>query len=166
MAAPAAGGAPGRVVPMVRAALVLLGFAGLVYGVHGALGAHRLSNPFYSLKWAFVAIVLHDAVVIPVVAVIGVLLSRLVPAPYRAVVQVALFVSGSVALISLPLWRGYTSDPGNATVDPLPYDRNLLIVLGAVWFVAVAALVVLRFRTTGSTGPDLSKRPERAGPGT
>jgi hypothetical protein len=139
-------GSPGWTVRIARAAFVLIGLAGLFYGVHGALGAHRLTNPLYSLKWAIVAIVLHDAVLIPVVAVIGWLLARLIPAPYRAVAQVALFVSGSVALMSLPLWRGYTSNPGNATVDPLPYVRNLLIVLGAVWFGAATAMVVLRRR--------------------
>ncbi|MGF7239385.1 MAG: hypothetical protein ACQSGP_31175 [Frankia sp.] len=144
----------GRTVRVVRTVLVLIGLAALGYGVHGALGAHRLSNPRYSLTWAIVAIVFHDAVLVPAVAVVGVLLSRLLPAPYRAVVQVALFVSGTVALTSLPLWRGYTSNPGNATVDPLPYDRNLVIVLGTVWFVAAVILIVRRFRP---------KRPGRPG---
>ncbi|ADP82158.1 hypothetical protein [Pseudofrankia inefficax] len=153
-------GSPGRAVRTAQAAFVLIGLAGLVYGVHGALGAHRLSNPSYSLKWAMVAIVLHDAVLIPALAVIGWLLARLLPAPYRAVTQAALFVSGSVALMSLPLWRGYTSDPGNPTVDPLPYGRNLLIVLAAVWVAAAAAMVVLARRRA----PESATEPEQDGP--
>lgn len=154
---------PGWTVRIVRAALVLAGVAGLVYGVHGALGAHRGTNPVYSVKWAIVAIVLHDAVLIPVIAAVGWLLARLIPAPYRAVVQVALFVSGSVALMSVPLWRGYTSNPGNPTVDPLPYGRNLLLVLGCVWGGAAVALVVLRLRRP-RPDPAGSAEPEPPGP--
>jgi hypothetical protein len=75
------------------------------------------------------------------VTLIGLVLARVVPPPYRAVAQGALIVSGSVALASLPLWRGYGGAPGNPSVDPLPYGRNLLIVLAAVW--AGAGLIMM-----------------------
>lgn len=132
-----------RLGSAARAVAVAVGLAGIGYGVHGALGAHRLTNPSYALRWLLAGIVLHDAVLAPLVCAAGLLLARLLPGPYRAVVQGALIVSATLALATLPLWRGYTSNPGNRTVDPLPYGRNLAIVLGCVWFSA-AALVAWR----------------------
>jgi hypothetical protein len=80
---------------------------------------------------------------------VGLLVSRVVRAPYRAVVQGAMLVSAAVALASLPLWRGYGGSPDNPTVNPLPYGRNLAIVLGAVWAVA-AVLIAVRARRARS----------------
>lgn len=117
----------------------LAALTGLVvtgYGVAGLMAHTRATHPANSLAWLLTGIVAHDAVVVPVIALIGLVLSRTVPGPYRAVAQGALIVSGSVALASLPLWRGYGGSPGNPSVDALPYGRNLLIVLGGVWAVA------------------------------
>ncbi|WP_322759741.1 hypothetical protein [Frankia sp. Cr2] len=127
-----------------RALLVGGGIAMVVVGVLGALDAHLAVNPPYALGWGLAAIAVHDALLVPALAVIGLVLTRLIPAPYRAVMQAALIVSGSVALVSLPLWRGYGRKPDNPSVDPLAYERNLVIVLGVVW--VIAAVVMLRRR--------------------
>ncbi|WP_322778902.1 hypothetical protein [Frankia sp. Cas4] len=139
----------GRRAPAWRAAVlglrVLLvggGIAMVGVGVFGALDAHLAANPPYALGWGLVAIAVHDALLVPALAVIGLVLTKLVPAPYRAVIQAALIVSGSVALVSLPLWRGYGRKPDNPSVDPLAYERNLMIVLGVVW--VIAAVVMFR----------------------
>lgn len=140
---PSRAGGPRLVGMAVRVGMVALGLVLVGYGVDGALGQPRLTHPWYAVRWLAGGIVLHDGLLAPATCAVGLLLSRLLRAPYRAVTQSAMIISGSVALASLPLWRGYTSDPGNTTVDPLPYGRNLAIVLGAVWFTAGTAMIVL-----------------------
>ena len=118
-----------------------MGLAALGYGVDGLVTMSRATHPPQAARWLIGAVVLHDAVAVPVTAAVGLLVSRVVRAPYRAVVQGAMLVSAAVALASLPLWRGYGGAPGNPSVDPLPYGRNLLIVLAAVW--AGAGLIMM-----------------------
>lgn len=131
------GAGRGRILRRLsRGLAALAGLAVAGYGVAGLMTHTRATHPANSLAWLLTGIVAHDAVVVPVIALIGLVLSRTVPGPYRAVVQGALIVSGSVALASLPLWRGYGGSPGDPSVDALPYGRNLLIVLGGVWAVA------------------------------
>ncbi|CAI7973422.1 conserved membrane hypothetical protein [Frankia sp. Hr75.2] len=156
-----AGAAPRRGGGLTRLAVALTalgGLAALGYGIDGLLSETRATNPHNSLRWLIAGVLAHDVLLVPAVALVGLLLSRAVPGPYRAVVQGALIVSGSVAAASLPLWRGYGGTPGNATVDALPYGRNLLIVLGAVW---AAATVIMVFRRRRSRR---SRRSRRTGP--
>jgi hypothetical protein len=126
-----------------------MGLAALGYGVDGLVTMSRATHPPQAARWLIGAVVLHDAVAGPVTAAVGLLVSRVVRAPYRAVVQGAMLVSAAVALASLPLWRGYGGSPDNPTVNPLPYGRNLAIVLGAVWAVA-AVLIAVRARRARS----------------
>ncbi|CAO5233448.1 hypothetical protein [Frankia sp. AgKG'84/4] len=124
----------------VRILLGAAGLAALGYGVDGLLTMTRATHPPQAARWLVGGVLVHDLVAVPVVAVVGLVLTRFVRAPYRAVVQGALLVSATVALSSLPLWRGYGGAADNPSVDPLPYGRNLAIVLGAVW--AVAAVLI------------------------
>ncbi len=124
----------------LRVVLAAAGLAALGYGVDGLLSMSRATRPTNAGAWLIGGIVVHDALLVPATMIVGFALSRLVPAPYRAVVQGALLVSGSVALASLPLWRGYGGSADNPSVNPLAYGRNLAIVLGAVW--AGAALIM------------------------
>jgi hypothetical protein len=130
---------------VVVVGLAAVGLAALGYGLAGLFTDTGATNPRNSLAWLVGGLLVHDVLLVPVTALAGLVLARAVPAPYRAVVQGALIVSGSVALMSLPLWRGYGGAPGNASVNALPYGRNLAIVLGAVWAVALL-LMVARWR--------------------
>jgi hypothetical protein len=155
-----AAAARGNVVLIVRCLLALCGLAVTAYGVDGLLTMRGATNPPQAARWLVGGVLVHDLVAFPVAAVIGLLLTRLVKAPYRAVLQGALLVSAAVALSSLPLWRGYGRSAGNPSVDPLPYGRNLAIVLGAVWAGAAGVLVVRavrarrRRRPTGPAADD------------
>ncbi|MEV1052026.1 hypothetical protein [Streptomyces sp. NPDC049887] len=89
--------------------------------------------------WLGGALVLHDAVLAPLVLGAGMLVAAL---PARGVVRGALVVGGSLVLITLPLLLR-PGTPPNPSALPLPYGRNLVIVLGAV---AGAACLVLLVR--------------------
>lgn len=157
-------------VTAVRGLLAGAGLAAVGYGLYGMLTTQRATNPPQAARWLIGGILVHDLVVFPVTAVAGVLLTRFLRAPYRAVVQGALLVSASVALASLPLWRGYGGPPDNPSVSPLPYGRNLAIVLGAVWAGAAVLIAVravrarrVRLRRRGPGPPARRRRTGRAG---
>ena len=113
-----------------------------VGGIFALVGAYAMFSNGNFGQWKSAAIwfvggvVLHDFVLTPVVLVVGLVLSRLVPAPYRGFVQAALYISGAVTLASILLVLGPGRDPNIASQQPLPYGRNLLLTLGAVWLVA------------------------------
>ncbi|MEU6707937.1 hypothetical protein [Streptomyces wuyuanensis] len=104
------------------------------------------------LVWLGGAIVLHDAVLAPLVLGVGLLVAGL---PARGVVRGALVVGGSLVLITLPLLLRPGAPP-NPSALPLPYGRNLVIVLGAVAGAACLVLLVrwLRRRRRFTEGED------------
>jgi hypothetical protein len=133
------------------------GLAVAGYGIAGLVTHSRATNPANSLDWLAAGLLAHDVVVVPATTLIGLALSRLAPRSCRAVLQAALFVSGSVALASFPLWSGHGGDPGNPSVDPLPYGRNLLIVLGGIWALAGTVAVRRWWRDRGVSWPPVSR---------
>ena len=122
--------------------LYLLGVAALVYGGIELLGTADRTNPPAAALWFAAGVVVHDFVFVPLVLLGAAVLVRWVPRVARTVVQGALFVSGAVFLSALPLVWGLGGAAGNPSANPLPYGRNLAIVLAVVW--AVAALLVAR----------------------
>ena len=93
------------------------------------------------------AAVLHDGVLVPVVLAVGVATAR-VPGGYRGIVRSALVVAGFVTLVAFPLVLGKGRRADEPSRLPLPYDRNLAIVLGVIAAVAAgaAALRAVRHR--------------------
>ncbi|MFG2480699.1 hypothetical protein [Streptomyces fagopyri] len=88
------------------------------------------------LVWLGGAVVLHDAVIAPLVLLAGLVLVR---GGVRGPVRAALVVAGALTVVALPvlLRPGRTANP---SVLPLDYPRNLLIALVAV--ATVTALVL------------------------
>ncbi|MFF3510789.1 hypothetical protein [Streptomyces sp. NPDC002573] len=80
------------------------------------------------LLWLGGALLLHDAVIAPLVLVVGLLLVR---GAGRGPVRGALVVAGALTVVALPvlLRPGPTA---NSSVLPLDYPRNWLLALGAV----------------------------------
>ena len=121
------------------------GWAIMAFALRGILQHSIDTRPANLARFVVGGTLLHDLVVAPLVIVAGVLVARAVPRRGRAVVQGALVVSGVVALFSYPLVRAYGLAANNPTSLPRNYAAGLLIVLGAVWAVA-AALVLVRVR--------------------
>ncbi len=122
-----------------------IGWAVIAWGLRGIFEKSLDTRPGNLAKFVVGGALLHDLLVAPLVIVAGVLLARAVPGRARAVVQGALAVSGIVALFSYPLVRAYGLVANNPTSLPRNYTAGLLVVLGVVWAVAAAA-VILRLR--------------------
>ncbi|MFD8008824.1 hypothetical protein [Streptomyces sp. NPDC058955] len=109
------------------------------------IGAWRVADqpdPLGVLVWLAGAVVLHDGIIAPLVLVVGL---SLVGRPERGVLRGALVVAGSLVLITLPLLLR-PGEPPNPSALPLPYGRNLVVVLAAVAVVTVAVILVRRWR--------------------
>ncbi|MFE2009125.1 hypothetical protein [Streptomyces sp. NPDC059491] len=99
-------------------------------------------EPLGVVIWLAGALVLHDGIVAPLVFAVGLLL---LGRRRRGVLRGALIVAGSVVLITLPLLLR-PGQPLNPTALPLPYGRNLAIVLAVVTAVTAAWVAVHRWR--------------------
>lgn len=122
-----------------------VGWAVIGWGVYGIFSNRLDTRPANLAKFVVGGALLHDLLVAPLVILAGVLIARAVPARARGTVQAALIVSGVVALFAWPLVRAYGLAANNPTSLPHNYGLNLLIVLGVVWAVAAAA-ILLKFR--------------------
>lgn len=142
--APQRRGPRGR-VPVGRLLLGAAGVAVLAYGIDRLAHEPAIPHPGQVAEWIVGAIILHDGLIAPVVLAVGYLVSRLVPAPARAIVQGGLVVAGAVVVIAVPLL--VKPVPSIPTVLPLDYGRSLAIVLGSV-VAATASLVAVRLART------------------
>jgi hypothetical protein len=125
---------------MVRISFALVGLALLAYGAVLAwdFATARSVNAVQGLAWFVGGPILHDAVLAPVVGVLGVLLTRYVPVAWRAPIAVGAVLSGVLTLLAIPLlWRpfGVATNPG---LHDLDYGTGFAIALGVVWVCVLA----------------------------
>jgi hypothetical protein len=124
-------------VGRLRFALGAVGAAVLGYGVYGLLTEPAISDLGNVGEWLVAGVVLHDAVLAPLVFAACALAYRGVGARLRGRLAALLLVGGSLVLVSVPalLQQGRNANP---TVLPLDYARNLAVLLAVV--VGAAAL--------------------------
>jgi hypothetical protein len=122
-------------------ALVALGCAGLVLNL----------DPVGWALWAGGILVAHDAVLVPVVLLAGVVVRR-AGGPVRA----GLIVAGLVTLATLPTVLALGRRADNPSILPLDYGRNLLIVLTLVGLITLVPriLAAVRGREKPGDRPD------------
>ena len=113
----------------------------------------RLGGPGSWVVWLLGAAVVHDAILLPAVVLVGVVLARVVPPTWRPAVRAALVVGGIVALTVWPIARRWGARADNPSILPVPVARNLAILLGALAITAlVAGLLSARRSRTGADG--------------
>ncbi|KJK54050.1 hypothetical protein [Streptomyces sp. NRRL F-4428] len=126
----------------MRYARGALGVFGLMLIGVGGWHLAAQPDPYAVLVWLGGALVLHDVFVAPLVLAAGLLVAA--GAAGRAV-RAALITAGAVVLVVLPLLLRPGAPP-NPSALPLPYGRNLLLVLAAVAVVTLASLLFVRRR--------------------
>jgi hypothetical protein len=128
----------------------VVGWAIIWYGATRALGDARDAHPFALLVHIVSFDLAHDLVIVPVVIGVGWALGRLLPAVARGPVRAAVALSVIVFVFSYPLIRRWGRRPTNSSTLPLPYARNVSIVIGAIWLVALATVLLRHRRATRS----------------
>lgn len=119
----------------------------VAYGGWLLLTSRRLTDVPAVLWWLAGVLVAHDGIVAPLTIVGGLLVVRFVPAGLRSPVQAGLFLSAVLVVTSAALVLGLGRDPLNPSALPLPYGRNLALLLGLVWVAVLGAIVVRIVRT-------------------
>ena len=138
-----------RVRPFQLISLIV-GWAIIVFALHGMV-RNRSSNPPHLLRLLISLNVVNDALVIPVVLGVSLLVRRLLPSWAVVAAQVGLFTSAIVVLYAYPL-LGDWGRTARAGFSRLPYDyaHNVWWVLGAIWHVCgVLAVWQWRRRSAG-----------------
>ena len=128
-----------------RVGLGAVGIAAVGYGGWGVLTGGVATDWPVTAAWLLAGVLLHDLVLVPLVAAAGWLVTRVVPAPVRPVVRGGLVVAALVTVVALPVVSG-RGDPGNPSSTPLDYPRNLALVLLAVALGTAAVVAVRRHR--------------------
>lgn len=129
-----------------RLPLGLAGVLAIAFGLRGVLRGGVATDWPRTVIWLVAGPLLHDLVLFPAVAAIGWVVARVVPAPVRPVVRGGLVAAALVTAVAIPVLTG-RGDPGNASLTPLDYRRNYLLVLAAIVLVT-AALAVRRRRVS------------------
>jgi len=116
---------------LARIALGAFGLWVLSIGARGLLLGHPFAWNEPVGKWLLGGIIVHDALIAPVVFVLCFVLYRITSLRVRQALAAILLIGGSALIVVLPdvLRKGRNA---NLTVTPLDYRRNLIIVLLAV----------------------------------
>ncbi|MFG2089440.1 MULTISPECIES: hypothetical protein [unclassified Spirillospora] len=125
----------------MKALVTAAGLALIAVGVRGVVTDLDVAA---WLAWFAGAAILHDGVLVPVVLAAG-LATRRLPAASRRIVRAALVTAACVTAVALPLVLGRGRRADEPSRLPLPYDRNLAIVLAAITAAAGAAIAVRAF---------------------
>jgi hypothetical protein len=136
-----------------------IGWAAIAFGLLTVFTSRGTRPPSFAL-WFLGLLVVHDAVVAPLVLGIGVVLGRRVRGRARTALCGALVLTGVLALVSWTQLRGYGLQPDNPSLMPNDYAAGLALVVGVVWAVTVVLLV--RAARPRGAGPRTGARGRRA----
>ena len=139
---------------------MVVGLPIMLVGIIGLARHTDATPPSSYLRFIIGGNVLHDAVVAPIAALIGLLLIRRAPAVTRAPLRAALFGTALVLALAWPALRGYgrARAPDNASVQPLNYATATATVIAVVWAICALwlAAVLLRQRRARNAARALS----------
>lgn len=121
----------------VAAALARIAITG--FGLAGLLRNAGQTKPESWITWFAGLLVMHDAVLAPAMILASAVLLFVVPSRIRPALQATLLIAGSVVLVAVPVLTGEGRLATNPSILPLPYWRNLGVVLGVVAVAGIAA---------------------------
>lgn len=135
-----------------RLLLGLIGLAGIGYGLW-LLPARGSDDLVDAAVWMVGVVVVHDAVLAPLVLLLAVVVSRVLPPVARAPVVVAFVVLGTVTLVAVPVLGRFGATPGNETLLDRDYVAGWFLLAGLT-AVGVAGAVLLRRARGGRSADD------------
>lgn len=110
---------------VVRLLLAVAGAALVVWGLWlmRDFSREQLTSEAF---WLAGGIVLHDAVLAPVVVVIGVVAARWLPGHFRRPANLAFLIWGTLTIVFVPVLSGQGGKADNATILGRPYWSSWL----------------------------------------
>jgi hypothetical protein len=131
----------------MRATRVLLGALGVLLGLVGAWHLLRIGQAHPAklvdvVVWLVAGVLLHDAVVAPLVVLVGVLAVPRLPLAGRAPAVAGLVVLLAVTLVAVPVIGRFGARADNPTLLDRPYAVLWLVFAAVVGAVVVAVVGV------------------------
>jgi hypothetical protein len=126
----------GRGIRSGQIALLAVGIVLLAWGIYVMVDTVALPRITGLAIWIVAAIILHDAILSPILFGFGLLLRRAgqkVPGTVIAVVQGTLVVGSMMSLVVVPMLVAQNFTPNNPTILPLNYGLNL----GIFWLALI-----------------------------
>ncbi len=152
---PTAEPAPSPAVRRSRLAVGAVGLLVLLTGVWKVLHAVQPASYLWLLVWLGGAVVLHDAVLVPVLSLLRAGTHRglpTLPEPAVALVKAGFLTGGLLVLVVVPeIWAQHLGTQ-NPTVLPGSYAHRLLVTLAVIAVLTLTGAVVTarRSRTRGT----------------
>ena len=112
------------------------------YGLLLLVTGGKNTSPLPVLGWLVGLDIASDALLLPVVAVVGALLSRWLPVRVRPPVQAGLVVAAALGVVAVPVLNGAGRDPDNPSLLPLDYVHSIGVALVCVLVVTLIAVAV------------------------
>jgi hypothetical protein len=122
-----------------------LGVPIIALGIRGLLANSVDTRPAELARWLVGSAVVHDAVVLPLVAVIGLGGRRLSGWAWPAL-RWALATTAILLVVSRPFVNRSGYNPRNPTALPRNYGVGVSVAIGVVWLLALGGAIVLRRR--------------------
>ncbi|RSD13141.1 hypothetical protein [Amycolatopsis eburnea] len=135
-----------------RALLALPGLAALAWGVvlFAEYALPVRPDVLATATWIVGGPVVNDGVIAPLTAVLGIVLARVVPSPWKAPVVAGTVITGVLAILAFPLlWRPYGTPPMPGLHDGDP-ALGLALTVAAVWLVVIVTGLTIRIARTRS----------------
>ncbi|MEV7431359.1 hypothetical protein AB0N29_17230 [Nocardioides sp. NPDC092400] len=127
---------------MTAGVRVVLAAVGVLLATYGAwLLVSRESDLVDVGTWLLGGAVLHDALLVPLVLVLGLVASRWLPRPARAPAAVGLVVLGSVTLLAVPVLGRFGAREDNPTLLDRDYTAGWLVLAALVAVGVVAGTI-------------------------
>ena len=134
----------------VRALLVALGVGCGLWGVWlmRDFTREQLTSEAF---WLAGGVILHDAVLAPIVVVVGYVASRVLPGHFRSSTATAFLIWGTLTIAFLPTLSGEGGKAGNHTILGKPYVLSWIILTLVLAGGAIIAALLRRRRAAAST---------------
>ncbi|MDN5744227.1 MAG: hypothetical protein L0H31_03790 [Nocardioidaceae bacterium] len=145
-------------------ARALLGLLGLVLAGYGAvllLSRQDGDQIRDGLVWLIAGVLVHDALLAPVVLGLCLVGRLMLPTRYRRAATVALIIVGPLSLLAIPVLGRFGARPDNPTLLDRPYLAAWLVLL-----IIAAAAVIAVGRIVGSSPAGVEETQGGAADGT
>ena len=121
----------------------VVGALGVACGLWGLWHMRDFTRPQLTSAgwWLAAGVVLHDAVIAPLVVVVGFLAARWLPRHFRAVTAIGFLIWGTLTIVFVPVLSGQGGKPDNDTILGRPYWLS--------WFAMTAVIAALAWCVGG-----------------
>jgi hypothetical protein len=130
----------------MRAVFAIAGLAALAWGGWLAwdFGTNSARDGVQALAWFVAGPVVHDGLIAPAVGIIGLVIAKNLPKPWRAPVAVGLVLTGILTVLAIPLlWRPF-GVPSNPGLHDGNYAAGLAVALGFCWLAVLGAVFLAK----------------------